>query len=234
MKLYELDKILLEYEKQLSTELFKDLEKLLDQSVEAYPFNEFELRLAFFQEHNIISFKKYEEIRNEYIASNKYLELYGLAPRVFGHIWGESHILEKDNRIQKAHKSIDPEFTGEYDLWLEGIKVEVKASRAIDKNSRESLISKALEFDSDRGFWMNFQQLKLDICDIFIFIGVWTDTIKYLILTNKEVKENPYISHQHRGGVEYQIGITEKNITGFDKFLVDSDKILDYLLSKFE
>lgn len=79
---------------------------------------------------------------------------------------------------------------------------------------------------------MNFQQLKLNICDIFIFIGVWTDKIKYWVLTNEEVKLNPYISHQHRGGVEYQIGITEKNISKFDKYLKTHDNLAEYILSK--
>ena len=200
-------------------------------SIEAYPFNEFEFRLTFLLEHKIITFVEYERIRQTYILSNKYLELYGLAPRVFGQIWGESHIRELDLRFNKAHKSLDNYYSGEYDLWIEDVKIEVKACRAINKKIRGSLISKALDFESTETFWMNFQQLKFDICDIFIFIGVWTDMIKYWALTNDDVKSNPYISHQHRGGVEYQIGITEKNISAFDKYLVEPDKLVDFILS---
>jgi len=232
MKLHELKIILEDYENQLSKNLKKELKNKLQLSVEAYPFNEYELRLTFLQEHKIISFANYEEIRQKYIIANKYLDLYGLAPRVFGQIWGESNIREKDSRFKKAHKTIDSEYKGEYDLWLEGIKIEIKACRAIDSKIRGSLISKALEFESKKTFWMNFQQLKLDICDIFIFIGVWTDKIKYWVLTNEEVKLNPYISHQHRGGVEYQIGITEKNISKFDKYLKTPDNLAEYILSK--
>lgn len=232
MKLDELNTILSEYENKLTKQLKDELSEKVKLSVEAYPFNQYELKLTFLQEHNIISFATYEKIRKKYISSNIYLDLYGLAPRVFGQVWGESHILEKNKRFNKAHKSLDSKYSGEYDIWLEGIKIEVKASRAINKKIRGSLISKALEFESTKTFWMNFQQLKLDICDIFIFIGVWTDIIKYWVLTNEEVKSNHYISHQHRGGVEYQIGITEKNIPKFDKYLVDSKNLLEVIIEK--
>jgi len=195
MKLSELKKLLRDYENQLSPKLREELNAKLKLSVEAYPFNEYEFRITFLHENKIITFAQYETIRKKYILSNKYLELYGLAPRVFGQIWGETHIREKDSRFKKAHKTIDYKYSGEYDLWFEGKKIEVKACRAIDKEIRGSLISKALEFESTKTFWMNFQQLKFDICDIFIFIGVWTDIIKYWVLSNEEVKSNPYISH---------------------------------------
>lgn len=232
MILQELKKLLMNYENQLTPELKDKLNEKLKLSVEAYPFNEYEFRLNYFQEHKIISFSQYEQIRQKYILSNNYLELYGLAPRVFGQIWGETHISELDNRFSKASKSLDSNYSGEYDLWIEGKKIEVKACRAIDTKVRGSLISKALEYESTNSFWMNFQQLKFDICDIFIFIGVWTDIIKYWVLTNEEVKTNSYISHQHRGGVEYQIGITEKNISKFEKYLVESHKLAEVIISK--
>jgi len=233
MKLHELKILLKDYEDQLSPKLKDKMNGKLKLSVEAYPFNEYEFRLTFLQEHKIITFNEYEKIRQKYILSNKYLELYGLSPRVFGQIWGETHIIELDSRFNKASKSLDINYSGEYDLWLQGKKIEVKACRAIDTKIRGSLISKALEFESTKTFWMNFQQLKFDICDIFIFISVWTDAIKYWVLTNEEIKTNPYISHQHRGGVEYQIGITEKNILEFDKFLVEPQMLVEFIMSKF-
>ena len=232
MELQELKNLLRDYEKQLTPELQKELNEKLKQSVEAYPFNEYEFRLNFLQEHKMISFTEYERIRQKYILSNKFLELYGLSPRVFGQIWGEANIREIDFRFQKPSKLLDNTYSGEYDLWLEGKKIEVKACRAIDTKIRGSLISKALEFKSTKTFWMNFQQLKFDICDFFIFIGVWTDVIKYWVLTNEQVKANPYISHQHRGGVEFQIGITEKNIIEFDRYLIEPPMLVDYILSK--
>lgn len=79
---------------------------------------------------------------------------------------------------------------------------------------------------------MNFQQLKPDECDGFIFIGVWVDKIVYWIMSSKEVKENRYISHQHRGGIEYQIGITDKNIIDFEVYKMPAPKLADTVLQK--
>mgnify|MGYP000954739155 CR=1 FL=1 len=79
---------------------------------------------------------------------------------------------------------------------------------------------------------MNFQQIKLDVVDAFVFVGVWVDKILYWVLTNKEVKVHPSRSHQHRGGIEYQIGITEKNIQEFENYLVEPSKLVATIKSK--
>lgn len=77
---------------------------------------------------------------------------------------------------------------------------------------------------------MNFQQLKLDMCDVLVFIGVWVDQIVYWVLSNNQAKSNPYLSHQHRGGVEYQIGITDRNISDFDVFRTQASGIVERVL----
>lgn len=230
MTLTELEQILKKHEEQLSNSEKTELEKKLKIKTEAYPFNIYELRLSFLQEKKKLTFTEYESLRADYISSNKYLELYGIAPRIFGEIWGEEHIRSIDARFLKASKVLDKDYDGEYDLSLDGLKIEVKSCRAIDSEIRGSLSSKALHSDEDRNFWMNFQQLKPESCGYFIFIGVWVDTIKYWILTAEEVKDNPYISHQHRDGIEYQIGITHKNITEFNKYLKNPKEIADYIL----
>ena len=84
------------------------------------------------------------------------------------------------------------------------------------------MASKALHWGAEAPFWMNYQQLKLDICDVFVFIGVWVDLIVYWVMSNEEVKQNNYLSHQHRGGIEYQIGIRNRNIQEFDACKVDA------------
>lgn len=50
---------------------------------------------------------------------------------------------------------------------------------------------------------MNFQQLKPQFCDTFLFVGVWIDKIRYWVLSSKEAENIPYFSRQHRGGIEY-------------------------------
>lgn len=197
------------------------LDARLQSLVSVFPFNEYEYILMFLRDRSVISFKEYEELRDTYVSANPHLNLFGLAPRIFGQIWGERHLMDLDARFKKADRAVDADYEGQYDLWIDGVRVEVKAARALDTKKRGDLVSKALRTDSDRPFWMNFQQLKLDTCDVFVFLGVWVDTIRYWVLSHDDVKHSPYLSHQHRGGVEYQIGITDKNMDAFSAYLVD-------------
>lgn len=201
-----------------------------------FPFNEYEYRLMFLLDHKIISFKEYESLRNAYTQTNQYLHLYSISPRTFGEIWAEQHLRHVVQEFKKPNKEIDKKYNDEYDLYCETqkniIKIEVKASRAINSKKRGGLETKALSYGSDEPLWMNFQQLKLNIADVFIFVGVWVDKILYWVLSNKEIKNHPLRSHQHRGGVEFQIGVTDKNIKEFDKFLVRSSDLLDVVKKK--
>jgi len=215
----------------LNKEDRESLNARLEGLVSVFPFNEYEYLLMFLRDRSVITFRDYEALRNRYICANKYLNLYGLAPRIFGQIWGEQHLRDIDPRFQKASKSVDPNYKGEYDLWVRGVKVEVKAARAIDTAKRGDLVTKALCSASDRPFWMNFQQLKLGVCAVFVFIGVWVDRIDYWVLSNEQVKTNPYLSHQHRGGIEYQIRITDKNIRDFDPFLVSGSQAAERVIA---
>lgn len=201
-----------------------------------YPFNEYEYRLMYLLNKGVITFKEYESLRSAYVNANPYLNLYNISPRVFGEIWAQQHLIDLDSRFKKPSKRIDKKYSGDYDLYLENgkkiVKVEVKASRAINTKIRGGLEHKALGFESDEPYWMNFQQLKLGIADVFVFVGVWVDKIHYWVLTNKEVKDHPMRSHQHRGGIEFQIGITNKNFNEFKKFLVEPNKLVDAIKSK--
>lgn len=204
----------------------------LESLVSVFPFNEYEYIITFLVDRHVISFNEYEELRNNYVSANRYLDLFSLAPRTFGQIWGERHLMDLDRRFQKPNKNLDPEYEGQYDLWLEGVRVEIKAARAIHTKQREAIASKALHWGAKAPFWMNYQQLKIDICDVFVFIGVWVDLIIYWVLSNEEVKQNKYLSHQHRGGSEYQIGIREKNIREFDAFQVDALALTQTIIAK--
>ncbi|MCL2699690.1 MAG: hypothetical protein FWE68_05205, partial [Defluviitaleaceae bacterium] len=116
----------------------------------------------------------------------------------------------------------------------DGIRIEVKASRAVKRQSGEPLVIKALSTASGEGFDMNFQQAKPDCCDVFVWIAVWRDAIKYWILSSSEVKNSKYYSKgQHRGNAgEGQLWITEKNINDFSGFLVKPREIFDRILEK--
>ena len=204
----------------------------LESLVSAFPFNEYEYILTFLVDRRVISFNEYEELRNNYVSANRYLDLFSLAPRVFGQIWGEKHVMDLDKRFEKPDKNLDPDYDGQYDLWIEGGRVEVKAARAIHTKKRGNIVSKALQWSEEAPFWMNYQQLKLDICDVFVFIGVWVDSIVYWVMSNQEVKQNDYLSHQHRGGIEYQIGIRDTNIQEFNSFKVDAMALAQTVIAK--
>jgi len=231
MDLRELRQYLEQLSSSLEPEEREVLQARLQGLVSVFPFSEYEFILMLLRDRDVISFEDYEKLRDNYVSANRYLDLFGLAPRVFGQIWGEKHIMDLDSRFRKPDKSLDPEYDGEYDLWIEGVKVEVKSSRAIHTKKRGSIVSKALRYGGDDPFWMNFQQLKLDACDVFIFIGVWVDRIIYWVVSNEDAKRNEYLSHQHRGGIEYQIGITNKNIQEFERFQTSPDQLGDAVLS---
>ena len=231
MDLRELRQYLEQLSSSLEPEEREVLQARLQGLVSVFPFSEYEFILMLLRDRDVISFEDYEKLRDNYVSANRYLDLFGLAPRVFGQIWGEKHIMDLDSRFRKPDKSLDPEYDGEYDLWIEGVKVEVKSSRAIHTKQRGSIVSKALRYGGDDPFWMNFQQLKLDACDVFIFIGVWVDRIIYWVVSNEDAKRNEYLSHQHRGGIEYQIGITNKNIQEFERFQTSPDQLGDAVLS---
>jgi len=234
----KLDKKLDEWIKKLPQEDRKCLLAHLSSLKSIYPFNEYEYRLMYLLDKKIINFREYENLRDAYVNANPYLNLYNISPRVFGEIWAQQHLVDLDSRFKKPSKQIDKKYSGDYDLYLENrkkiIKVEVKASRAINTKIRGGLEHKALSIKSDEPYWMNFQQLKLGIVDVFVFIGVWIDKIYYWVLTDKEVKNHPTRSHQHRGGIEFQIGITGKNIDEFKKFAVEPDKLVDTIKSKIK
>ena len=224
------------YLDSLARSLQNEAKALLDARLSGltsvFPFNEYEYVLMFLLDKKIITFGEYERLRSQYVSANRYLDLYGLAPRVFGEIWGHEHVTDLDKRFQKASKSLDANYDGQYDLWIDGVKVEVKAARAINTKKRGSLVSKALRVGSREPFWMNFQQIKPDLCDVFIFVAVWADQIMYWVLSNRDAKDSRYLSHQHRGGIEYQIGITHNNIADFDRYKVGPTDIAEKVIKK--
>ncbi|WP_423910558.1 hypothetical protein [Candidatus Spongiihabitans sp.] len=112
-------------------------------------------------------------------------------------------------------------------MWLDGIKIEVKASRAVDSDSSEPLYIKALARNTHRPFLMNFQQLKPQCCDVFIWVAVFRDEIAIWVMSSNEVLNNPLFSKgQHRGnrGNEGQLHIKHDNIHVLNEYeLKDND-----------
>lgn len=201
-----------------------------------YPFNKFEYIISHLIAANIISLQQYLDLRNSYLERNKFLYIFEItAPRSFGEKWAQRHLNEIVPELRRPRRDYDTTYSGQYDFWYNNIRIEVKASRAVNRNSDEPLIMKALSSDSKLGFDMNFQQIKPACCDVFVWIAVWRDKIRYWVLSSNEVKTNRYYSAgQHRGNVgEGQLWITEKNIDDFSQYEVSIRDILNKICEKY-
>ena len=208
-----------------------ELRQRLGDLFSVFPFNEYEYIISTLLGLGKLSLDEYYELRDEYISRNMFLYVFEIsAPRGFGETWAQGHLKELVPELVKPSKKRDPDYSGQYDFYLdEKIRIEVKASRAVDFNSREALPVKALSSDSEKEFDMNFQQTKPACCDIFIWVGVWRDVIRYWVLTSDEVANNRYFSKgQHRGNVgEGQLHLKHDNIDEFAKYEVKSNRLLE-------
>lgn len=210
-------------------------EKRLESLYSVYPFNRFEYVISHLISTNTITLNQYYEIRNNYLERNKYLYLYEItAPRTFGETWAQRHLNEVVPELNRPSAKYDPNYSGQYDFWYNGIRIEVKASRAVKRKSGDPLIIKALSSNSKYGFDMNFQQIKPNCCDVFVWIGVWRDIIKYWVLSSDEVQSNKYYSKgQHRGNKgEGQLWIKETNIADFSEYETNVRDILTTIKEK--
>ncbi|MDR2547210.1 MAG: hypothetical protein LBC96_06825 [Lachnospiraceae bacterium] len=210
-------------------------DEFLENLYSVFPFNRFEYVISHLIANHILDLEQYYEIRCSYLERNKYLYIFEItAPRTFGETWAHRHLNELIPELKRPTKKTDPSYSGQYDFWYDGIRIEIKASRAVKRQGGDSLIMKALSTDSLEGFDMNFQQLKPRCCDIFLWVGVWRDAIRYWVLSSEEVKTNQYYSDgQHRGNIgEGQLWITEKNIVDFTYALVHPRDLLIKIIEK--
>lgn len=203
----------------------------LETLVSVYPFNDYEYMIAKLLAADKLTHDEYIELRDGYLARNLFMYIFEIsAPRGFGEAWAQGHLKELVPELQKPSKKTDPSYSGEYDFFLDGkIKIEVKASRAVDFDSDAPLYVKALASDSRKRFDMNFQQVKPACCDVFLWIGVWRDVIRYWVLASKEMASNRYYSTgQHRGNVgEGQLHLKDDNLREFSEYEAKSNRLAE-------
>lgn len=210
-------------------------DEFLDHLYSVFPFNRFEYVISHLIGEHIVTLEQYLDLRNSYLERNKFLYVFEItAPRTFGEQWAQRHLNELVQELRHPTKDLDPDYAGQYDFWYDGIRIEVKASRAVKRKSGDSLIIKALSTDSSEGYDMNFQQIKPGCCDVFVWLAVWRDAIKYWVLSNEEVAGNKYFSKgQHRGNTgEGQLWIKDTNIREFDGYAVQPRDLLDAIVRK--
>lgn len=209
-----------------------DLDEILqivddDQSI--FPFNEYEHLICNLIENNGLTYEQYINIRTEYISENPNLWIFEIsAPRGFWEKFAQTYVQGKCSKLKKPNKKLDPNYSGDYDLWLDWIKIEVKASRAVDSDSEDPLYMKALSRNTNKNFLMNFQQLKPQCCDVFIWVAVYRDQIVLWVISSKDVLTHPlYSKWQHRGnkGNEWQLHIKKDNIDTLSQYELMDDNI---------
>jgi hypothetical protein len=214
------------------------LKAKLSELYSVYPFNEFEYVISTLLGRTVLTLDQYQELRDGYIERNIFLYIFEISgPRTFGEAWAQGHLKELVSELRKPSKTLDPSYSGEYDFLLDDkIKIEVKASRAVDAESNEPLYVKALSSDSTRPFWMNFQQVKPACCDVFVWIAVWRDVIRYWILSSHELQNDPHYSvGQHRGNVgEGQLHVRQDNIASFKKYEARPDRLAGAIRDAFK
>lgn len=209
---------------------------ILDKLYSVYPFNRFEYIISHLIAERVITLQDYLEIRNNYLNRNKYLYIFEItAPRTFGETWAQRHLNEIVPELEHPSLQKDPGYSRQYDFWMDGIRIEVKASRAVDRRGGDTLIMKALSSDSKKHFGMNFQQIKPGCCDVFVWIGVWRDVIRYWVLSSDEVANDPFYSPgQHRGNVgEGQLWVKDTNIGHFEQYETREPDILNKIKEKY-
>ena len=87
---------------------------------------------------------------------------------------------------------------------------------------------KALSRHTKKRFLMNFQQLKPQCCDVFIWVAVFRDEIVLWIISSDEVLNHPLYSRgQHRGnkGNEGQLHVKDGNVDQLNDFELKDDNI---------
>ena len=206
-----------------------EFRNILDSLVSVYPFSEFEYMISHLLAAGKLTIEEYYEIREGYIQRNLYLYLFEIsAPRGFGERWAHGHLKELVPSLLRPSRQLDADYSGQYDFWLPpNIRIEVKASRAVEFNSNEPLYIKALSSNSQLPFDMNFQQIKPRFCDVLVWVAAWRDVIRYWVIPSFEVENNPYYSAgQHRGNVgEGQLHLNRDNIAEFDRYLARSNEL---------
>jgi len=215
-----------------------EFRRKLEDLFSVYPFSEYEYIISALLSADKLTFDDYVELRDAYISRNRFLRIFEIsAPRRFGEAWAQGHLSELVPDMVKPSKKLDRSYSGEYDFFLDGrIKIEVKASRAVDFDTSELLNVKALAADSPKDFDMNFQQMKPACCDVFIWLGVWRDRIRYWVLASREVSGNKYYSGgQHRGNVgEGQLHLRRDNIKEFAEYEARSTNLLQAIREAYK
>jgi hypothetical protein len=161
-----------------------------------YPFSEYEFIISTLLGLQKMSLDEYGAMKEAYVLRNAHLDKFQMAGKSVGKR-AEDLMIEGGYGLQRPSKRIDPNYSQQtsYDAVMlykdHLIRIEIKAARVTEsRNDEDFFVDKAL-FSTDQGklFWLNFQQLKPQYCDVFIFIAIYRDKLVHWILSSDEVRE---------------------------------------------
>lgn len=234
---------------RLSNNEILEIELWLSNRPNVYPFSDVEFVISSLLWIWAITMDEYEYIRTNYISENEYLFTFEMAWKSFW-TWSEQRLLNGWYNLKKPSKKTDENYSQKtsYDAYLEyedfNIRIEIKSARVTESwNNTDIFIEKALSSNSEKPFWMNFQQLKPQYSDVFIFVAVYRDGLTYWVLSSDEVKHYwdsefdiwTFSKWQHSWNAwnEWQLHIKNTNIQDFDEYKVDPMDIKYAIIKAF-
>jgi len=204
-----------------SRDLLKDLlrEELFS------PFDHYTARVAFNIAHGNMTYEEYLDLQRSYLEHNPYLKIWSLSSSQLG-AWGEDQVRGSDSRFRKPPSS-------HYDLILEGVRVEVKTSRASNERDCSESVSHKPVRCLEPYFKFNFCHLKHGHCDVFVLVGVWSDLVKYWVMSPSEVESCE--GSMGRDTDNHKLVIDSGNhMKKFSLYSAPKDRLAGWVLSKAE
>ncbi len=181
----------------------------------------------FLLSHSILSYADVEKMAKEFIQRNPFYSMFPLEAGTLGTA-SQNYI----KSLLPQHKLSKPIDTS-YDILFDGIRIEVKASRAAitntGKNKTNSNITERAMTSEDLGdYKLTFAQTKPSCCDMFVLVCFWTDKACAWVLTSKELNDIPsYRTIFGRLGTEGKglLIVKRKQTKLFDAYKVSLDNL---------
>ncbi|MDL2262439.1 hypothetical protein LJC11_02930, partial [Bacteroidales bacterium OttesenSCG-928-I21] len=109
-----------------TVEALEEVLQLVEKDKSVFPFNEYEHFICNLIEKGGLTYEQYIDIRTEYISANPNLWIFEIsAPRGLGERFAQTYVQGKCSKLKSPNKKLDPNYSGDYDLWLDGIRIEV-------------------------------------------------------------------------------------------------------------
>lgn len=145
-------------------------------------------------------------------------------------LWKYGHLTSLVSGLKSPYED-----TGKYNFFLPpNIRITSRALGAVEFHNNKRIYRQALLPNSTKDFDINFHRVKTDCCDVFVWFGVWRDVIKCWVMPAFEIENSRYFLKYPRYDYIGQFHLHEKNITEFDKYLVEPKNLKKVISSVYE